>query len=34
LRSTPEDATRIESVYGEKSRDLMKVIGECGDEYR
>ncbi len=28
-----DDRTRIEAVLA-KSRDLMKVIGDCGDEYR
>jgi aryl-alcohol dehydrogenase-like predicted oxidoreductase len=28
-----EDRARIDAVLA-KSRDLMKVIGDCGDEYR
>ena len=28
-----DDRTRIEAVLAE-SRDLMKIIGDCGDEYR
>ena len=28
-----EDRARIEAVLA-KSRDLMKLIGDCGDEYR
>jgi hypothetical protein len=28
-----EDRTRIDAVLA-KSRDLMKAIGDCGDEYR
>ena len=29
----PEDLAAIEPVLG-KSRDLMRLIGDCGDEYR
>jgi aryl-alcohol dehydrogenase-like predicted oxidoreductase len=28
-----DDLAAIESVLG-KSRDLMRIIGDCGDEYR
>ena len=29
----PDDLTMIEAILV-KSRDLMQVIGDCGDEYR
>ena len=28
-----DDLTAIEAVFA-KSRDLMRLIGDCGDEYR
>jgi aryl-alcohol dehydrogenase-like predicted oxidoreductase len=33
LTLTPEDLQRIEAVLA-RSRDLYRVIGDCGDEYR
>ena len=33
LRLDAEDGQRLESVFG-RSHDLLRIIGDCGDEYR
>ena len=33
LHLTPEDRERIDAVLA-GSRDLFRIIGDCGDEYR